>query len=130
MHPFMVQWEVPGLGPLDVPSYFLMVMTAFLVGSSLGVREGRRGGYRVIDFLDLSLLILVAGLVGSRLGHIFFESYNITTLDIPASDSSWQHAICRWLGEEHPVKGPTMRLSKFYLLHPHMTFAVWNGGMV
>ncbi len=128
MHPFMLQTEVPGLGPLDVPSYFLMVMVAFLVGSSLGVREGRRAGGKVIDFLDLSLVVLVAGLTGSRLGHIFFESYNIY-LPVPASDASWQHAICRWAGADHPVRA-TWQLSRFYLLHPHMVFAVWNGGMV
>lgn len=128
MHPFMLQWELPGLGPLDVPSYFLMVMTAFLVGSSLGVRDGRRHGFRVIDFLDLSLVLLLAGLAGARLGHIFFESYNIH-LPVPASDASWQHAICRWAGEDHPARA-TWQLSRFYLLHPHMTFAVWNGGMV
>lgn len=128
MHPFMLQTRVPGLGPLDVPSYFLMVMVAFLVGSSLGVRDGRRNGHRVIDFLDLSLVLLVAGLVGARLGHIFFESYNIY-LPVPASDAGWGHAICRWAGADHPARA-SWQLSRFYLLHPHMVFAVWNGGMV
>lgn len=131
MHPFMLQARLPGLGPLDVPSYFLMVMIAFLVGTSLVVREARRNGGRAIDVLDLSLLMLIAGLVGARLGHVFLESPWID-LPVPAQSSEgWQHILCRWSGDaaRHQVT-QDWNLGRYYLLHPQMVFAVWNGGVV
>jgi phosphatidylglycerol:prolipoprotein diacylglycerol transferase len=129
MHPFFLQAELPVLGPLDVPSYFLMVTVAFLVGTSLVVRDARREGTRVIDVLDLSLLLLGVGLIGSRLGHVFLESPWVV-LPVPKqSNAGWAHYFCRLAGESHETTRP-WNLGRYYLLHPQMVFAVWNGGMV
>lgn len=129
MLPLILQTRLPWLGPLDVPSYFLLITIAFLVGTSLVVRDARREGFRVIDVLDLSLVLLAAGLIGARLGHIFFESAWIT-LPVPAQSSAgWQHFFCRMAGESHATTRP-WNLGWYYLLHPQMVFAVWNGGMV
>lgn len=129
MLPFFLQTNVPILGPLDIPSYFLMITVAFLVGTSLGVREGRREGVRVIDILDLSLVLLVFGLAGSRLAHVFLEAPWIE-LPVPKqSNLGWAHYFCRMAGENHEVTRP-WNLGRYYRLHPQMVFAVWNGGMV
>ena len=129
MLPFFLQTNVPLLGPLDIPSYFLMITVAFLVGTSMAVRDGRREGVRVIDVLDLSLVVLAAGLIGSRLAHVFWESPWIT-LPVPAqSNAGWGHYFCRLAGESHLTTRP-WNLGRYYLLHPQMVFAVWNGGMV
>lgn len=129
MLPLIVDMQLPGLGPLEVPSYFLMITVAFLVGTSLAVREARRSGTRVIDVLDLSLVALVFGVVGARLAHVFLESPWIT-LPVPAqSNAGWTHFFCRLAGENHDVTRP-WNLGHYYLLHPQMIFALWNGGLV
>ena len=131
MHPFFLNSDLGGI-PLDVPSYFTMVMIAFLVGTSLVVREARREGVKVVDVLDLSLVCLVAGLVGARLGHVFFESPWIDDIVVQKQDATgWQHILCRWTGDavKHQVSQP-WNLGRYYLLHPQMVLAVWNGGVV
>lgn len=129
MHPFMLQTDVPGLGPLDVPSYFLLIMVAFLVGSSIGVREGRRTGYRVIDTLDLSLVMLVVGMIGARIAFVFLAAPDIE-LPVPKQSSEgWAHWFCRRAGENHLVR-ENWNLGRYYLLHPQAVFEVWNGGFV
>ncbi|HVO30945.1 MAG TPA: prolipoprotein diacylglyceryl transferase [bacterium] len=129
MLPLIVDMQIPGLGPLEVPSYFLMVTVAFLVGTSLAVRDARRMGIRVIDVLDLSLIALAFGLAGARLAHVFLESPWIT-LPVPAqSNAGWTHFFCRMAGENHDVTRP-WNLGRYYLLHPQMVFALWNGGLV
>ena len=130
MRPLFFEWNgIPVLGDLDVPSYFLMVTIGFLVGSSLLVREARRAGGRVIDYLDLSLLVLVVGLVGSRLAHVFLEAPWIE-LPVPGQpNTGWGHTFCRMAGESHAVTRD-WNLGRYYLLHPQMVAAVWNGGVV
>lgn len=129
MHPFLLETHLPGLGPLDVPSYFLLVMTAFLVGSSLVVREFRRHGYRMVDGLDLSLLVLVAGMAGGRLAFVLLAAPDIE-LAVPAqSNLGWEHVFCRAAGEDHAVTRD-WNLGRYYLLHPQMVLAVWTGGFV
>ena len=129
MHPFMLQADLPVIGPLDIPSYFLMIIIAFLVGSSLGVRDARRDGKRVIDFLDLSLLMLVLGMVGARIAFVLLAAPQIE-LPVPKQSSAgWAHYFCRMAGENHLATTP-WNLGRYYLLHPQMVFAVWNGGFV
>lgn len=131
MRPLYFRWDgIPLLGDLDVPSYFLMLTIGFLVGSSILVREARRSGAKVIDYLDLSLLVLVVGLVGSRLAHVFMEAPFIDDIVVPAqSNLGWQHVFCRMAGESHEVSRE-WNLGRYYLLHPQMVAAVWNGGVV
>lgn len=130
MRPLFFEWDgIPVLGDLDVPSYFLMLTIGFLVGSSILVREARRSGGRVIDYLDLSLIVLITGLIGSRLAHVFLEGPWIE-LPVPAQSSEgWGHFFCRWAGESHAVRRD-WNLGRYYLLHPQMVAAVWNGGVV
>ena len=130
MRPLFFEWDgIPLLGDLDIPSYFLMVTIGFLVGSSLLVRDARREGGRVIDYLDLSLILLVAGLVGSRLAHVFLEAPWIE-LPVPKQpNTGWTHYFCRMAGESHAVTRP-WNLGRYYLLHPQMVAAIWNGGVV
>src|SRR5690242_6858730 len=118
MRPLFFEWDgIPLLGDLDVPSYFLMVTIGFLVGSSILVREARRGGGKVIDYLDLSLIVLVVGLIGSRLAHVFLEAPWIE-LPVPAQpNTGWGHFFCRMAGESHAVRRE-WNLGRYYLLHP------------
>ncbi len=139
MRPLLFETELPLIGALDLPSFFLMMTVAFLVATSLGVRDARADGMRVIDVLDLSLVALVVGLVGARLGHVFLESPWIE-LPVPAvvdpatgvgqrTVPGWMHLFCRMAGESHEVTRP-WNLGRYYLLHPQAVFAVWNGGLV
>ena len=130
MRPLFFEWDaIPVLGDLDVPSYFLMLTIGFLVGSSVLVREARRGGGKVVDYLDLSLIVLVTGLIGSRLAHVFMEAPWIE-LPVPAqSNEGWGHYFCRAAGESHAVRRD-WNLGRYYFLHPQMVAAVWNGGIV
>ena len=130
MRPLFFEWDaIPVLGDLDVPSYFLMLTIGFLVGSSVLVREARRGGGKVVDYLDLSLIVLITGLIGSRLAHVFMEAPWIE-LPVPAqSNEGWGHYFCRAAGESHAVRRD-WNLGRYYFLHPQMVAAVWNGGIV
>lgn len=142
MRPWLFRWN-PGsgsalefLGDLSVPAYFFMIVVGFLVAVSLVIRLARFNGKRVIDILDLTLWVFGAGLVGSRLGHVFFNAPFETFKETWKVDvSGIGHVLCQWAGYAHNTVGPSgppveWNLGMYYLLHPHMVAAVWNGGVV
>jgi phosphatidylglycerol:prolipoprotein diacylglycerol transferase len=101
-----VAWRSGALdGPIRLPlhAYGLMIAAGFLVGIALAQREARRVGQDPERIGDLSFLILVAALVGSRL---YFVAVN-------ASDYFGANA---WL----TVGG--VRLPRL--------LALWEGGLV
>jgi phosphatidylglycerol:prolipoprotein diacylglycerol transferase len=58
------------LGPLKVPTYGLMMATAFIVASFLIEQEFRRRGLRKNLGWDTVAVALIAGLIGSRINFI------------------------------------------------------------
>jgi phosphatidylglycerol:prolipoprotein diacylglycerol transferase len=64
------------LGPLEFPSYFTLLTLGYLLAVLLAWRESFRiPGVDPTKFLDLSILLLIAGLVGARLLHVVADGY-------------------------------------------------------
>lgn len=73
MHPILVE-----LGRLQIRSYGFMLAVSFLLGIWLAGRRAKRYGIDPQKILDLSVIIILAAVVGSRLLYVVFhlEQYN------------------------------------------------------
>jgi phosphatidylglycerol:prolipoprotein diacylglycerol transferase len=68
MHPILIQ-----LGKLQIRSYGFMLAVSFLLGIFLAGRRARRFGIDPQKVLDLSVIIILAAVVGSRLLYVVFH---------------------------------------------------------
>lgn len=68
------------LGPLTIRSYGLFLVLAFVLGTYIVWREGKRGGYNEEKLLDFSVTVLIGSLIGAR----FY--YGLLNLDAFALD--------------------------------------------
>lgn len=75
MYPTLLQ-----CGPLTLRAYGLMLAASFIAGMLLSARRARNRGIDPRHIYDLSLVILIAAIVGARLFHFVFhyEAYAIT----------------------------------------------------
>ena len=58
---------------LFLPSYFLFIALCFSIGTLYAVRESSRYDLSPITTLDLSLVLMISGFLGSRVFHIIYE---------------------------------------------------------
>ena len=63
------------LGPLSFPAYFTLLMIGFLVAIHLAVSQCDRVGVDRNRMLDMSILVILAGIGGSRLLHVVADGY-------------------------------------------------------
>lgn len=64
------------LGPLDFPAYFTFLTFGYLLVVMLAWRETfRTTGVDPNKLLDLSIVVLIAGLVGARIMHVIADGY-------------------------------------------------------
>ena len=87
MHPDLFQ-----LGPLTVHTYSVLVDLGILAGALIAYREAKRLGIDSNVFADFALWVIVAGLAGSRLYHVFMYP------DLYAGDwlsvfRLWEHGL-------------------------------------
>lgn len=68
MHPILVE-----LGRLQIRSYGFMLAVSFLLGIWLAGRRAKKVGIDPQKILDLSVVIIVAAVVGSRLLYVAFH---------------------------------------------------------
>jgi len=68
MHPILVH-----LGKLQIRSYGFMLALSFLLGIWLASKRARRAGVDPQKILDLSVIIILAAVVGSRLLYVMFH---------------------------------------------------------
>jgi len=68
MHPVLLD-----LGSLQIRSYGFMLAVSFLLGIWLAGRRARRYGIDPQKVLDLSVIIIIAAVVGSRLLYVLFH---------------------------------------------------------
>ncbi len=90
------------LGPLFIRYYGLIIMLGTLAGGFLAAREAERRGFDPETVWDLLVWLIIGGVVGARLWHIF----------TPPPSSIAQ--------------GITTR---YYLTHPLDAIAIWKGGL-
>ncbi len=69
MYPFLLKY------PIELPSYFTMLMVAFIVGIYISWRNASEAGIKRIDLLDFSIVILLASLFGARILHVFVDGH-------------------------------------------------------
>ncbi len=68
MHPILIQ-----LGRIQIRSYGFMLAVSFLLGIWLAGRRAKRYGVDPQKILDLSVVIILAAVVGSRLLYVVFH---------------------------------------------------------
>jgi len=61
------------IGPFAIKSYGVMLVLAFVAGTLLALSRGKKGGLRPEKILDLTLLVLISSLVGSRFFYVIFH---------------------------------------------------------
>ena len=59
------------IGPLQLRWYSLMIMAGVLVGTAIAARMAQRRGISADDVYGAALWIVVGGIVGARLAHVF-----------------------------------------------------------
>src|SRR5262252_1837211 len=60
---------------VDFPSYFVLLFSGFLFATALGVLWARRIGQSADVIVDLGLAMLLAGVAGGRILHVFADGY-------------------------------------------------------
>lgn len=55
------------------PSYFVLLVTGFVLATAIGVMWARRVGQNPDVIVDLGIAMLIAGVVGARIGHVLFD---------------------------------------------------------
>lgn len=64
-----------GEGEWALPSFFALFMTGFMVAAWVARREGFRLGLDVTRVVDMTLLLIVMGVAGSRFFHVLFDGH-------------------------------------------------------
>ncbi len=90
------------IGPLFVRFYGILLMLGAVAGGWLATREAKRRGHDPEIVWDLLIYLIIGGVVGARLWHIF----------TPPPSSIEQGITTAW-----------------YLTHPLDALAVWEGGL-
>ena len=125
---------IPSFGEVfgeSLPAYFVMLVTGFAVTIGLGVVWSKRSGFDHNVMIDLGLGVLIAGVLGARILHVFVDGYfmdyvhlctdpslvgwQITQAQCAQVEGIWDAAgaVCR------PAEGDCFAWAKF-----------WNGGLV
>lgn len=58
-----------------IPSYYTLITIGFVLAMYLGWRESKRLGINQSDWLDMSLYVLIAGMIGARILHVFADGF-------------------------------------------------------
>ena len=66
------RWEIFGQ---PVPPYFTLLMLGFLSATYFAARWSKRAGYGHDTMIDLGLVALLSGIVGSRILHVLADGY-------------------------------------------------------
>jgi len=78
------------IGPVTIYSYGFFLTLAYIAGTFILWREGKRQGYQVEKLLDLSLIALVAALLG---GRVYFSLSHLNLLQ-----ENFLSALAFWEG--------------------------------
>ncbi len=130
MHGRLFQFELPFLEGLVMPfpSYFVLLLAGFLMATVMGAIWARRIGQNPDVIVDLGLAMVLAGIAGGRLLHVFADGYfwDYVHLCTDPSQVQWHVSRQQCLSPEyggawdfaHQVCRPTARdcfaWAKFY----------------
>jgi len=79
MHP-----ELFSIGPVTIHTYGLFVAFGLIAGVLVTIRIGKLQGIRAQQVMDMGFIMILSGIIGSRLGYIIidFSYYRTHPLDI------------------------------------------------
>ncbi len=120
------------IGDFAVHSYFFLLTIGFIVATIIGIIEFKKNGLSVKNFIDLAIVIVIFGMIGSRLMHIVAEDiphdvYCSKKLDRCGPDPE----KLRKDGGDDVIKefNRGEKIIKFYIAHPSRMFNVFKGGL-
>jgi len=90
------------IGPLTIRYYALIILTGALLGAWLSSVEAKRRGKDGNLVWDILPWLLVGGIIGARLWHVFTPSASNAAMGLT---------------------------TKYYLTHPLQILMIWNGGL-
>ncbi len=95
---------IPGIhiGPILIPFYGMILMAGVLAGAWLATHEAKRRGQNPEIVWDVLLWVLIGGIIGARLWHIFTPPPSMVERGIT---------------------------TYYYLTHPLEAIATWKGGL-
>lgn len=68
-------FDLPLLGPLELYSYFTLLVVGFSFAAILSVRDARRQGLNPDRVLDLNVWMVVWGIIGARALHVIADGH-------------------------------------------------------
>lgn len=80
------------LGPLTIYSYGFFLTLSYIIATFILWREGKRQGYQEEKLLDLSLISLIAALIGGRLYYSIFH-FNLFRDDLLSALVFWEGGL-------------------------------------
>jgi phosphatidylglycerol:prolipoprotein diacylglycerol transferase len=120
------------IGDLTIHSYFFFLTLGFIVATVIGVLEFKRANLSVRTFIDLAIVIVIFGMIGSRVMHIVAEDiphdvYCSKKLDRCGPDPE----RLKKEGGDDVVKefNRGEKIIKFYMAHPSRMFNIFKGGL-
>jgi phosphatidylglycerol---prolipoprotein diacylglyceryl transferase len=74
MHP-----DLFSIGPLTLHTYGLLIAIGFITGLIIAIRTGKRHGIDSQRIMDISFLLIISGIIGSRIAYVLMNiSYYMT----------------------------------------------------
>jgi phosphatidylglycerol:prolipoprotein diacylglycerol transferase len=72
------------IGPLTVHTYGALIAIGFIVGLLIAIRTGKRNGIDSQKIMDMGLLLIISGVIGSRITYILmnFSEYSANPLNM------------------------------------------------
>jgi phosphatidylglycerol---prolipoprotein diacylglyceryl transferase len=119
-------------GEIGLPSYYTLLMLGFLAATILGWRECRRTGLDAGLFLDMCILIVIAGVFGARLMHVLAEEMPHDFFYSPSlhkGAASAAELVKKGATDVEKIAGRGEPIIKFYASFPAQIFYIWKGGM-
>ena len=68
MHP-----DLFSIGPLTLHTYGLFLAIGFIIGLSVAVRIGKKHGIEPQQIMDLGLILIISGIIGSRIVYVLMD---------------------------------------------------------
>lgn len=74
------------IGPLEIRFYGIIIVFGAVLGAWLATREAKRRGHNPDIVWDLLIYLMIGGIIGARIWHIFTPSPNILVRDSITGD--------------------------------------------
>lgn len=89
---------------ITAPSYFVLLVTGFILATALGALWAKRLGHDPDVVVDLGIVMLIAGLVGARIAHVLFDGFfwDYVHLCTDPSQVKWQITQAECLRQVEP----------------------------